>query len=156
AARRRFMADAVRHRDIASIRNRVTALDRFPRGMLCRAEVFPFRWVPPDCCWIKNDLGAAQRGETCCLGVPLVPANADADFAVRCLPCLKSQVPGCEIKLFVIQRVIRDVHLAIFAEQFSVCVDYCRGIVVNAGAAFLEKRSEERRVGKECRSWCDT
>src|SRR5437667_1389171 len=114
-AGRRFLTDPIRRGDIAAIRDRMAALDRFPRGMLRCAEVFLFRWVPPDRCWIKNNLRAAQRCETCCLGVPLVPANADADLAVRCLPRLKSQVTGREVKFFVIKRVVRNVHLAIFA-----------------------------------------
>ena len=42
AARRRFMADAVWHRDIAAIRDCVTALDRFPGGMLRCTELILF------------------------------------------------------------------------------------------------------------------
>src|SRR5260221_406480 len=70
--------------------------------------------------------------------IPLVPANADADLALRCRPRLKPKVDGCEVKLLVIQRIIRDMHLAVFAEQFSIHVNDCRGVVINAGAAFFE------------------
>ena len=56
AARRRFMTHAVRNRNIASVRDCVTALDGFPCGMLRRAELLLFRRVPTDCCRIKNNL----------------------------------------------------------------------------------------------------
>ena len=139
AAGGRFMANAIRRGDIAAVRDRVTALDGFPGGMLRRAEFLLFRWMPADRRWIENDLRAAQRGEPRRFGIPLVPANADADFAVLRLPRLKSEIARREIKFLVIQRIVRNVHLAIFAEQFSVCVDDRRGIVINARAAFLEK-----------------
>jgi len=58
AARRRFMTDAVWHGDIASIRDCVTALNRFPGGMLCCAGLLFFRRVPTDCCGIENNLRA--------------------------------------------------------------------------------------------------
>jgi len=35
------------------------------------------------------------------------------------------------------------VHLAIFSEQFSVAVDDYRRVVVDAGAAFFEKRRDD-------------
>ena len=59
AAGRRFMADAVGDCDIATIGDRVTALDGFPCGMLRRAELLLFRRMPADCRRIKNDLRAA-------------------------------------------------------------------------------------------------
>src|SRR4029453_7074368 len=53
---RRFMTDTVWDCDIASICDCVTPLDGFPGGMLRRAELLFFRWVPTDCCRIKNNL----------------------------------------------------------------------------------------------------
>ena len=92
ATRRRFMADAVWHRDIAAIRDCVTALDRFPGGMLRCAELLLFRRVPADCCWIKNNLCAVQRRQARRFRIPLVPANADADLTLGCWPRLKSKI----------------------------------------------------------------
>src|SRR5438132_731910 len=60
---------------------------------------------------------------------------------------LKSEVPGCEIKFLVIQRIIGHVHLAIFAEQFSIRVDNRRSVVINPGAASLEQRRNNDRAG---------
>jgi hypothetical protein len=47
----------------------------------------------------------------------------------------------------MIQWVIRDMHLAVFAEQISIRINDCRGVVINAGAAFLEKRGNDYRAG---------
>ena len=38
-------------------------------------------------------------------------------------------------------------HFAIFAEQFSIRVDDCRGVVIEAGAASLEKRRDDYCAG---------
>ena len=107
--------------------------------MLRRTELLLFRRVPADCCRIKNDLRAVQRRQARRFRIPLVPADANTNLALCCGPRLKTKVPRREIKLLVIQRVVRDMHLAVFADQFSIRANDCRGVVINAGAAFLEK-----------------
>src|SRR5260370_2341456 len=106
-----FVADAIWHCDVAAICDRVTALDRFPGRMLRRAKLFLFRRVPANRRWIKDNLGSAQRRETRCLWIPLVPANADADFAPRCLPSLKSHFPAHELKPSITHRILPITHL---------------------------------------------
>src|SRR6266540_2063006 len=146
-ASRRLMADAVCDSDVAAIRDCVTALDRFPGGMLRCTELFLFRRMPADCCGIKNNLCAVQRRQPRRFRIPLIPANAHADLAAHCWPRLKSEIAWCEIKFLVIQRVVRDMHLAVLPEQFSISVNDRRGVVINAGAAFLEKRGDNHRPG---------
>ena len=133
------MTEAIRRRDITTVRNGVTALDRFPGGMLRGAKFLFLGWMPADGCRIKNNFRAAQRGQPRRLGIPLVPANAHADLSLGRFPCLKSQIARRKIKFLMIQRIVRDMHFAIFAEQLSVRVDDDRGVVINAGAAFLEQ-----------------
>src|SRR5947199_7168 len=59
AAGGRFMTDAVRCGNVATVRDRVTPLDRLPRIVLRRPE-FPFLpRMPTNCRRIKNNLGAA-------------------------------------------------------------------------------------------------
>src|SRR5207244_13174803 len=70
---------------------------------------------------------------------PLVPADADADSGMERLPGAKTEVPGCEIKFLVKQRVVRNVHLPIDAEHRAVRVDDHRRVVVNARGALLEE-----------------
>src|SRR5438270_775695 len=83
-----FMGDAVWHRDIAAIGDCMTALDRFPGGMLRCAKLLLFRRMPADCCGIKNNLCAVQRRQARRFRIPLVPADANANLAACCWPRL--------------------------------------------------------------------
>jgi hypothetical protein len=94
--------------------------------------------VPADAGGIENDLRAAERGETRALGIPLVPANLDADFAVFRGEIRKAEIAGGKIKFFVVERVVGDVHFAVFAEEAAVGVENRAGIVVDAGSAALK------------------
>jgi hypothetical protein len=55
-----FMTNAVRSRDVTTVRNRVTPLNRFPRRILGGTELFFFARMPSDGSWIKNNLRPAQ------------------------------------------------------------------------------------------------
>src|SRR5712691_4605189 len=111
--------------------------------MLRRTEFFFLFRMPADSGWIKNDFRAAQRGQSRRFRVPLVPANADADFPARSVPSLKSKIARRKIKLLVIERVVRDVHLAIFADKFSIRVDDSGGVVIDTGPAFLKQGRDD-------------
>src|SRR5438128_2672723 len=139
AAGRCFMTDPIRGCDITAIRNRMTALNYLPSGMLCCTEFFLFAWMPADGCWVKNNLRAPQCRKPRRFRIPLVPANADADLSLRRFPCLKPQITRSEVKLFVVKGIVGNMHLAIFTEQFAVRVDNCGCVVIDAGAALLEK-----------------
>src|SRR5215470_13753727 len=139
AASRRFMTHAVRRCDIATVRDCVTALNRFPGVVLRRAEFFFLARMPADRRWIKNNLRAAQRRQPRRFRIPLVPANAHAELAALCVPRLKAEITRREIKFLVIKRIVRNVHLTIFPKKFSVRVDDRGGVVINAGHAFFEK-----------------
>ena len=76
--------------------------------------------------------GPLQGGEAGRFGIPLVPANADADFPAAGLPGAKTQVAGRKVKFFVIERVVRNVHLAVEAEQAAVGIDDGGGVVIDA------------------------
>ena len=88
----RFVTHPVHRRDVAAIRDRMTALHRFPRGILRRAVFFLLGRMPSDRRWIKQNLGAAQSCEPRGFRIPLVPANADADFPLRGGPRLKTKI----------------------------------------------------------------
>ena len=102
--------------------------------------------MPADRRRVKENLSAAERGQPRGFRIPLVPANADADFAVLGRPRLEAEVARREVKLLVIRRVVGDVHLAIFPEVLSVRVDDRGGVVVNAGRAFLEERRDDHHA----------
>ena len=54
---------------------------------------------------------------------------------------LKAQVAGREIKLFVVKRIVGNVHLAILAGDLSFCVDDHSSVVVNARGSLFKERS---------------
>src|SRR5262249_50364589 len=55
----------------------------------------------------------------------------------------EAKIAGCEIKLFVIEGIIGNVHFAVFAEEGAVGVENRASIMVNARGAALEKRYNE-------------
>ena len=57
----------------------------------------------------------------------MVPTDADTDFAALRVPRLKTEIARSEIKFLVVKRIIRNVHLAILAQYFSVGIDDGRG-----------------------------
>ena len=56
---------------------------------------------------------------------------------------MKSEIARREVKFLVIKGIIRNVHLAIFTEEFAIGTDNCGCVVIDAGTAFLEKRRDD-------------
>src|SRR4029453_4783819 len=139
----RFVAGAVRPRDVAAIGDRVSTLNCLPRGMLRFSKFLFLARMPADCRWIKNNLRAMQGSQPRGFWIPLVPAHADTELAACCVPRLESKIARREIKFFVVQGIIGNMHFAIFTKQFSVRVDDCRGVVIKTRAASLEKRCND-------------
>src|SRR5207249_10458274 len=115
------------------------SLDCFPSRVLRLTKLFFFPGMPADCCRIKYNFRATQSSQSGRFRIPLVPTNTDTDFAMSSLPGLKSQIARGKIKFFVIERIIRDVHLSILTQKFSIGVDDRGCVVINAGTAFLEE-----------------
>src|SRR6266851_4273587 len=84
AASWRFVTDAIRRSDVATVRDRVTPLTGFPRRMLRRAKFLLLARMPANCRRVENDLRAAQCSQARSFWIPLVPANADTDSAALC------------------------------------------------------------------------
>ena len=99
--------------------------------------------MPADGGGIKQNLRALHGGEAGGFGIPLVPANEHADFAEFRLPGAEAKIAGREIKFFVEQRVIGNVHLAIDAKERAIGIDDGGGVVVEAGGALLEERGDD-------------
>ena len=53
------------------------------------------------------------------------------------------KVAGREIKLFVIERIVGDVHFAVEATQRSVVVEDSRRVVIDAGSTFFKERGNK-------------
>jgi len=52
--------------------------------------------------------------------------------------CIRDRIAGGEIKLLVVQGIVRDVHLAIEAAERAVSVNDGGGVMVDAGRASFE------------------
>src|ERR1700746_1756070 len=132
------MADAIYDRDIDSVSDGVGTLDGPPGVMLSFAELRFFRGMPPDRRGIEQHLCPLQSSEARPLGIPLVPTNKCPYLSKRSVKTLKPQITRGEIKLFVIKRIVGDVHLSIHAAQAAIGFDNGGGIVVDAGSATLK------------------
>ena len=143
AADRPLDPDAVHRGDEAAVGHRVRALDGLPREVLVGAELLLLRRMPADRRGEEEDLRAVHRGEARAFRIPLVPADEHADAAEPRGPRLEPEVARREIELLVVQRVVRDVHLAVDAQQGAVGVDDGGGVVVEAFGPLLEERRDD-------------
>src|SRR5882724_6001968 len=134
-------ADTIYNGDINSISDRVRALDSFPGIELRRTEFGFFVGMPAYAGRIENNLRSAKSGDAGTFRIPLVPANLDADFAILCFKVGETKIAGSEIKFFVIERIVWNMHFAVFAEEAPVRVEYRAGVLINAGGAALKKRN---------------
>jgi hypothetical protein len=66
---------------------------------------------------IEQQFGAHQRHHPRAFGIPLVPADADADACAEHVPHLEAVVAGAEIVLFLIARPVGNVALAVGAHD---------------------------------------
>src|SRR6185312_17404564 len=111
-----------------------------------------FLWVPADRGGIQKYLRAHETRDARGFGIPLVPTDQYPDRREPRAEYTKARrrtrfivlihLAGREIVLLVIERIVRDVHLAVHAEQRAVRIDHRGRVVVETGAALLE-RSEE-------------
>src|SRR5262245_33290875 len=107
--------------------------------MLVVAEFRLFFWVPTDRRGINEALRAAQCGQAGAFGIPLVPTHEYADGSNFGLKNTKSLITRCEIELFVIERVIGNVHLAVAAQIRSIGIEHDSGVVIKTCCTALEK-----------------
>ena len=98
--------------------------------------------MPANSGGVKNNFCAFKSGKPCSLWVPLVPANEHADAAEAGVPGSESGVPRGEIEFLVKERIVRDVHLPVDAQQGSVGIDDYGRVVVEAFGALFEERCD--------------
>jgi len=158
-----LVADAIDYGHVNAVGDGVRALDGAPGVELGGAELGFFERMPADACGIENDLRALKRGEARTFRIPLVPANLNADASVGGIEIGEAKIAWREIELFVIEGIVGDVHFAVFAEERAIGVEDGARVVVNAGGAALEERSDEDHfsffcdfcegVGRGTRDW---
>src|SRR4029079_5907351 len=153
-----FVSHSVRRCDKDSVGDCMRALRGLPRFELALAEFFFLGRVPANCSWIKQYLGAKERRDSRSFRIPLIPADQDSDLCVLRIPHAKPAgslvlsivrdigVAWCEIIFLVEERIIRDVHLPVHAEEFSVGVDDSCGIAIDTGGLSLENGNDQNHV----------
>src|SRR5216117_743863 len=133
-----LMSHSIHNRDIHAVSNRMCALNGAPGIILRLAKLRLLRRMPADCCGIKQYVSALQRRKPRAFRIPLIPANQCAYAPGGSIKRAKSQVAWSEIKFFVIQWIVRDVHLAIKPTQRAIRIENCRSVVIHAGSALLK------------------
>src|SRR5690606_39278536 len=87
---------------------------------------------------VEQDLRPLQHHGAGGLGVPLVPADADADAAEARVPDLEAGVAGAAVVLLLIAGTVRNVALAIDAHQFAVGVDHHQAVEIVRSLALVD------------------
>src|SRR3954454_4462368 len=146
-----FKTNAIHDGHIHTISNSMGALNRAPGIVLRDTELSLLRRMPSDSGWIEQNICTLQRGEPRPLRIPLVPADKSAEAPGTGVESAISQISWREIKLLVIEGIVRNVHLAIEPAQRSVAVeDRCR-VVIHAQRSLLEKRRDHDDAIVACR-----
>src|SRR5580700_10160186 len=136
-------ADAIYYRYVHAVGDGVGALNGAPGVVLRYAELGFLGGMPADRGGIKEHRRALQRRQACALRKPLVPANQRAQAADAGIESAKSEIPRSEIKLFVIERIVGDVSLAVEAAERAVGIENGGGVVIDAGCALLKQRRNQ-------------
>ena len=131
-------AHAVNYPDIYAIGNRVRALNGAPGIVLSLAKVGLLVRMPPDGGWVKKDARPLQRREPRAFRIPLIPAHERAKFSGGGIESLKAKIAGGEIKFFLVERIVGDVHLAVDATERAIRVEDGGSVVIEARGALLE------------------
>ena len=139
-----LVADAIHADHEETVGDRVRTLDGMPRVALGGVDGRILFELPADRRRIEEDVRTEQRRRACGLGEPLIPADEHAESSRRRFMHLEAEIPGREVELLVVERIVRDVHLAIAPGELAGFVEDDGGVVVEAGRAALEERDDER------------
>src|ERR1041385_6582548 len=133
-----LMPHTIDHSHKDSVGDGMCALDGAPRVMLYRAELSFLVRMPADGGGIKKNISALQSCETRTFWIPLVPANESSHASMLGVKGLKAEIARSEVKLLIVKRIIRDMHLAIKAFGAAIGVEDDRRVVVQAARAPLK------------------
>src|ERR1700722_3904529 len=134
-----FKPYAVNHCHINAIGNGMSALNRAPGVMLSHSELSFLRGMPPNRRRIEQHRRTLQCSEPRALREPLIPADQRSEPPRSRIERAKSKVTRGEIKLFIIKRIVGNMHLAVEPAQRSVGIENGRSVVINAGSALLKQ-----------------
>ena len=158
-----FKADSIDHRHVDPVGDGVSPLDGAPGVVLPLAELRLLRRMPSNRGGIKEHMRPLQGGQAGAFRIPLIPAYECAHTAHLGVKSAKAQVAGREVVLLVVQRIIRNVHLAVEAEQGTIGIKNRGRVVIDARGAPLEQGGDQHDVqlprqsresgGRRTRNW---
>ena len=93
---------------------------------------------PADGRGVKNDFRPLHGRQARGFRVPLIPADEHADAAESGVERLIAQVAGGEVKFFFKPGILRNMHLAVHAQERTVRIHHPGGIVVKPGGALFK------------------
>ncbi len=128
------MAHAVDGNDRKPVGHGMSALHGDPSLALTHLFVIAVTALPA-----YEHFGYAHGHETRCLGIPLVPAHEHTETSHTGLNGFKPEVSGSEVKLFIIGRIVRYVHLAILTRDGSVALKDHGCVVIQSCGPALEE-----------------
>ncbi len=142
-----FMTDAVDGADKNAVGDGMGALYGLPGTVLALAEFGFFGRVPADGGGKEESFGAFESRDAGGFGVPLIPADEGTDWAGAGGLGLEVEVAGGEVKLFVEEGIVGNVHFAVEAGDaigpVAGEIEDGGGVVVEAGRAALKKAGDE-------------
>ena len=115
------------------------ALRDLPGVVLRLSELRLLTGMPANRCRKEQGLRAAQRCDACAFRVPLIPAHQCTDVTRGRLQRLEPEVARREVKLLVVERIVRDVHLAIDIRDAAVLLQRDSCVVVDTGRTPLKQ-----------------
>src|SRR5262249_50371910 len=111
--------------------------------MLRDAELGFFIRMPADGRRIEQYVRALQRRQARAFGIPLIPADQRAHAPMPGIKGPEAQIARRKVKLLVVERIIRNVHLAVDAPESTVDVENGGGVVVKPAGTALEDRGHD-------------
>ena len=79
---------------------------------------------------IDKHFCSLQSHQPGCLRIPLVPADKHAQPSHTRVDRMKTEVTRCEVELFIVGRIIRDVHLPVLACYATVFFYHYSRVVI--------------------------
>ena len=145
------MSDPVNGGDEDPVRDGVAPLDRAPGVVLRLPRRRALGRMPADGAWIDQYLGAGECAQSRRFRKPLVPADQRADVCEAGLEHRIAQITRSEIELLVVERIVRNVGLAVASQQGAIGIDHDDGVVIHAGTPLFKERhyQHDRQVSGE-------
>lgn len=136
-----LQSNSISGSDVNAVGDRMSSHGYLPGTVLRPALFLALGRDPTDGCWVQQNLGPAKCEQSGCFGIPLIPTDADSQAPEFGLGHSESQISGRKVKLFVVQRVVGNVHLAILSDHFTVGVKSDGRIMIKTMRSPFEDRT---------------